>query len=285
MADLPSGTVTFLFTEIEGSTRLLIDLGRETFSRCLAEHDGLIREAIAGAGGLVVRPEGDAFFAVFSTAPAAIAGVVEAQRLLQSHDWPEGADIRVRMGLHTGTGTLGGDDYIGIDVHRAARIASAGAGGQVLLSAATAAIVRPTLSEGVEIAELGEHRLKDFESEALYQLLITGLISEFPPLESGGSRPTNLPVMPTSFVGRDEERGEVDRLIRGTRLVTLSGIGGAGKTRLALEVAAAISDEFPAGVWLVELSAVTDPDLVATQAAYALGVQEQQGIEVRETLF
>ena len=285
MTDLPSGTVTFLFTDIEGSTRLLSDLGQETFIRCLAEHDALIHHAIAKAGGIEVRTEGGAFFAVFFTAPAAIAAVVEAQGLLQSHAWPEGADIRVRMGLHTGTGTLGGDDYIGIDVHRAARIAAAGFGGQVLLSAATAGIVAPSLPEGVELGDLGEHRLKDLDTEPLYQLLIGGLISEFPSLKASTTKPTNLPVMPTSFVGRDEELAEVDKLIRGAQLVTLTGAGGAGKTRLALKVAEALSDEFADGVWFVELSTVTDPDLVATEAAYALGIQEQLGMAVRDTLF
>ena len=155
MHHLPTGTVTFLFSNIENSTRLLVDLGQETFVQCLAEHDGLIRTAIADAGGVVVKPEGGAFFAVFRTAPDAIAAVVEAQRAVQGHQWPESCDIQVRMGVHTGAGTIGGDDYVGIDVHRAARIASAGYGGQVLLSAATAAIVRPSLPEGIGIIDLG----------------------------------------------------------------------------------------------------------------------------------
>jgi predicted ATPase/class 3 adenylate cyclase len=285
MNDLPTGTVTFLFSNIEDSTRLLVDLGSEAFVQCLAEHDALVREAIDDAGGIIVKPEGGAFFAVFHTAPEAIIAVVEAQRQLQSHAWPDGGEIRVGMGVHTGAGTIGGDDYVGIDVHRAARIASAGFGGQVLLSASTAAIVRPSLPEGVGISDLGEYRLKDLDPEPLYQLLITGLASEFPPLEASEEIPTNLPVLPTSFVGRDEELAEVQRLIGGSRLVTVSGVAGAGKTRLALEVAAAVRDGFPDGVWFVGLGTVTDPGLIATEAAYSLGVRERHGRTVRDTLF
>ena len=284
MNDLPSGTVTFLFTDIENSTRLLVGLGQETFARCVAEHNALMRDAITNAGGIIVNPEGGAFFAVFLTAPEAVAAVVDAQVLLQNHAWPVDADIRVRMGLHTGTGTIGGDDYVGIDVHRAARIASAGFGGQVLLSGATAAIARPSLPEGVEIVDLGEHGLKDLDPEPLYQLLIVGLISEFPPLKSPRKTPTNLPIMATSFVGRDEELAEVEGLIRAARLLTVSGVAGAGKTRLALEAARSLSGDFPDGVWLIQLGAVTDPGLVATEAAYALGIQERQGAALGDTL-
>ena len=284
MSDLPSGTVTFLFTDIENSTRLLTDLGRDTFVRCLVDHDALMRDAIAGAGGVVVNPEGGAFFVVFSTAPAAIAAVAEAQHSLQGHAWPGGADIRVKMGVHTGTGVIGGDDYTGIDVHRAARIASVGSGGQVLLSEASAAIARPSLPTSVSIEALGEYRLKDLDTEPLYQLHIEGLISDFPPLETSGTKPSNLPVLSTSFVGRDKELTEVDGLIRTARLVTISGVAGAGKTRLALQVAGALSDEFEDGVWFVELSTVTDPSLIATETAYALGAQERQGAAIRDTL-
>jgi predicted ATPase/class 3 adenylate cyclase len=284
MNDLPSGTVTFLFTDIEDSTRLLIELGRDAFVRCLAEHDALLSEAITEAGGVVVKSDGAMFFAVFLTAPAAISAVVEAQNRVQGHTWPKGLNIRVRMGLHTGTGTIGGDDYIGIDVHRASRIASAAFGGQVLLSAATAAIVRPSLPSGVEMRDLGEHQLKDLDAEFLFQLLIDELNSEFPPLEASSSNPTNLPVVSTSFVGRDEELVDVEGLVRGARLVTLSGAAGAGKTRLALEVAAALRDDFSDGVWFVQLSTVSDPGLVATEVAYALGIKERPGSTLRDTL-
>lgn len=285
MSDLPSGTVTFLFTSIEDSTRLLTELGRDSYVRCLTDHDALLREAVVAAGGIVVKPEAGALFAVFTTAPAAILAVADAQRELQSHPWPDGADVRVRMGVHTGTGTPGGDDYVGIDVHRAARIASVGSGGQILLSAATASIVRPSLPDGLSIEDLGEHRLKDLDAEPLHQLLITGLMSQFPPLDAAETNPSNLPHIPTSFVGRDEELGEVRALIGESRLVTLSGVAGAGKTRLALEVAASLSSEFPDGVWFVDLSPVTDPHLIATEAAYALGVQERRGAEIIDLLF
>ena len=285
MIDLPSGTVTFLFTDIEDSTRLLIDLGQDTFVRSLAEHDALLDGAITNAGGVNVRSQGGgAHFAAFPTAVAALEAAIEAQTLLQHHAWPEGTDFRVRMGMHTGTGTLGGDGYIGIDVHRAARIASAGYGGQVLLSAATASIVGPSLPQDVQLVDLGHHRLKDLDPESLHQLKIVGLMSEFPPLKSLGTHPTDLPVIATSFVGRDQELADVRRLISESRLITLTGVGGAGKTRLALEAATIVSDEFPDGVWFVELSTVTDPDLVATETAYALGIQEQQREAVRDTL-
>ena len=284
MNDLPSGTVTFLFSDIEGSTRLLIELGRDAFVRCLAVHDEILERSITGAGGLVVKSDGGAFFAVFVTAPAAVAAVVEAQSLLQSHAWPEGLDVRVRMGLHTGTGKIGGDDYIGIDVHRASRIAKAAFGGQVLLSASTAAIVRPSLPAGVDMRDLGEHQLKDLEAELLFQLLIGELVTEFPPLQASSSNPTNLPVVSTSFVGRDAELVDIEALVRGARLVTLSGAAGAGKTRLALEVAAALRDDFSDGVWFIELSTVADGALVATAAAYALGIKERPGSTVRDTL-
>jgi predicted ATPase len=189
------------------------------------------------------------------------------------------------MGLHTGTGMLGGDDYIGIDVHRAARITAASFGGQVLLSASTAAIVGPDLPEGVGIESLGEHRLKDLDAEPLYQLTVLGLVSEFPPLEAPQMKPTNLPLMPTSFVGRDEELSDVQELIRVRRLVTVSGVAGAGKTRLALEVATTLSNEFSDGVWFVDLSTVTNPASVAAEAAHALGIRERLGTSARDTLF
>lgn len=286
MIDLPSGTVTFLFTEIEDSSRLLRDLGGERFVSCLAEHDALMRRAIAGAGGTTVKSDVGAFFAVFRTGPAAVSAVVEAQTKLQSHAWPENGQFRSRMGLHTGTGTIGGDDYVGIDVHRAARIAAAAFGSQILLSSATAAIVRPSLPDGVTIVDLGEYQLKDLESEPLHQLRIHGMESEFPPLDAAtGHSPTNLPASSTPFVGRDDELAVVGGLITDSRLVTLSGVAGAGKTRLALEVAARLRDEYADGVWLVQLSTITDPDQVAAQAAYAIGLQERQGAPVADTLF
>src|SRR3954454_12861297 len=175
MRELPTGTVTFLFTDIEGSTRLVQALGSDAFRSLLDRHDAILRRSIEDGDGAVVRTEGDSFFAAFPTATGAIRAAVEAQRGLASEAWPENATIRVRMGLHTGEGRLGGDDYVGIDVHRAARIAAAGHGGQVLLFDSTGAPVSRALQDGVALRDLGEHRLKDLPAaERIWQLDIAG---------------------------------------------------------------------------------------------------------------
>ena len=274
MAELPTGTVTFLFTDIEGSTRLLQALGEKWLST-LEDHHRLLRGAIRDAGGLDLRTEGDAFFAVFSSAPGAVAAATNAQRALAGHAWPGDAAVRVRMGMHTGEGAVGGDDYIGLDVHRAARIASAGHGGQVLLSDGTRALVEDELPTGVGVRDLGAHRLKDLaRPEHLYQLAIPELPSEFPPLRTLGT-PTNLPAPRTSFVGREREVARVKELLRGPGLLTLTGPGGSGKTRLALEAARELLDEYPDGVFFVELGPVTDPRLIASAVAGAVGVRSE----------
>ena len=273
MTDLPSGTVTFLFTDIEGSTRLLQDLGHDAFAHQLAEHHQILRGAIDGAGGVVVRTEGDAFFAAFETAPAAVEAAVEGQRGLQTHRWPENADIRVRMGVHTGTGVLSGDDYIGIDVHRAARIASAGWGGQILISSSTKAIVEHSLPDGVEVVDLGQHQLKDIEAESIYQLVVSGLISSFPAIRSIGTTATSLPAQLTKFVGRQRELAEVIAFLDGKRLLTLTGPGGTGKTRLAIEAAGEVEYHFDDGVYFVDLAGVSDPNLLTITVMEALGLR------------
>jgi predicted ATPase/class 3 adenylate cyclase len=272
MTHLPSGTVTFLFTDIEGSTRLLRSLGQETYTRCLSDHDALIRRAITEAGGVEVRTEGDAFFTVFETASSAVEAAVAAQRALQGHAWPDDVDFRVRMGLHTGNGILGGDDYIGIDVHRAARIADAGHGGQVVVSAATAAIAGTRLPDGVTLADLGEHRLKDFENEHLHQLLIADLISDFPPLRSLEAAPPNLPFQLTTFVGREREVADIISFLEKRRLLTLTGPGGTGKTRLAVQVAAEVSTDYRDGVFFVGFAEIGSSDDIIQTVAESLGV-------------
>jgi class 3 adenylate cyclase len=182
MAELPTGTVTFLFTDIEGSTRLLQRLG-ERYTSLLGDHGEILRSAFRAAGGYPVSTEGDSFFVVFQSAPAAVSGAAEAQRALGAHSWPDEEAVRVRMGLHTGEGKLGGDNYIGIDVHRAARIAAAGHGGQVLMSGSTRALIEGALPSGLSVRDLGKHRLKDLENpEHLFQLMGEGLPDEFPPL-------------------------------------------------------------------------------------------------------
>src|SRR5690348_10466822 len=237
MAELPTGTVTFLFTDVEGSTRLLRDLG-DRYASVLKQHQVIIRQAIAAAGGVEVGTEGDSFFAAFSTAPAAVAAAVAAQRGLAAHAWPAGYPVRVRMGLHTGDGVLSGSDYVGMDVHRAARIASAAHGGQLILSEATRALTEQSLPAGARLRDLGYHRLKDIvHPEHLYDLVVDELPAEFPPPRTLDARPNNLPQQLTSFVGRDDQMAEIRELLHRVRVLTLTGPGGTGKTRLALQIA------------------------------------------------
>ena len=284
MAQLPTGTVTFVFTDIEGSTRLVQELGEE-WAELVARHDEILRAAIASGGGTEVRTEGDAFFAAFPTASGAVNAALVAQQGLAGEPWPEGHAIRVRMGLHTGSGSLGGDDYVGLDVHRAARIAAAGSGGQVLLSDATRALAEPDLEEGVGLGDLGAHRLKDLaRPEHLFQLEIPGLPTDFPALRSLDARPNNLPIQLTSFVGRDGDLIELGRLVGTSRLVTLTGAGGSGKTRLALEFAGHQFDSYPDGVWFVDLAAVDDPVVIAATVASTLGVSDRAGQKILDRL-
>jgi predicted ATPase/class 3 adenylate cyclase len=281
---LPTGTVTFLFTDIEGSTRLLEALG-DRYESLFADHCRIIRGAIAAGGGTEVNTEGDAFFAVFPAADGAVKATVEAQRGLARHEWPEGSTVRVRMGLHTGEGRLGGSDYLGIDVHRAARIAGAGNGGQVLVSDATRALVENAVPEGITLRDLGAHRLKDLaRPEHIYQLQIEGLSADFAPIRTLDAHPNNLPLQLTSFVGRDAEIAVVRDLVQQERLVTLTGPGGTGKTRLALQVAAERLGDHPDGVFFVELAPITDPALVASAIAAALGIREAVGRSLEQTL-
>jgi predicted ATPase/class 3 adenylate cyclase len=262
--DLPSGTVTFLFTDVEGSTRLLHELGPEEYAEALAEHRDVIRGACAAHGGVEVDTQGDAFFFAFSTAPGAIAAAEAMTAALAS------GPISVRAGVHTGTPLLAEEGYVGADVHRAARIAAAGHGGQVLVSSATASLV------DAELADLGEHRLKDLSAaERVYQLGD----GRFPPLKS--LYRTNLPVPATPFFGRERELAEVAGLIRNSaRLVTLTGPGGTGKTRLAIHAAAEAAESFPDGIWWVPLSSLLDARLVLSAVAQALSVDEEPGREL-----
>jgi predicted ATPase/class 3 adenylate cyclase len=284
MAELPTGTVTFLFTDVEGSTRLLRDLG-DRYASVLKQHQAIIRQAIAAAGGVEVGTEGDSFFAAFSTAPAALAAAVAAQRGLAAHAWPAGYAVRVRMGLHTGDGVLSGSDYVGMDVHRAARIASAAHGGQLILSEATRALTEQSLPEGARLRDLGYHRLKDIvQPEHLYDLVVDELPAEFPPPRSLDARPNNLPQQLTSFVGRDDQMTEIRELLRKVRVLTLTGPGGTGKTRLALQVAAETLRDYADGAFFVDLSPVTDPDLVPAVIARAVSFAEVAGVPILETV-
>jgi len=281
---LPSGTVTFLFTDIEGSTRLLQQLG-EKYAGLLAEQQQLLREACETHGGSVVSTQGDSFFVAFSSAVDAILAVVESQRALTAHAWPSGVNVRVRMGLHTGEAQISSANYVGIDVHRAARIAAAAHGGQVLLSQRITELVESELPEGVTLRDLGEHRLKDLrQPKHLYQLNIMGLPVDFPPINSLDALLNNLPVQLTSFVGREKELEEIKKLIESSRLVTLTGAGGSGKTRLALEVAAEMVGNFHSGVFFIALAPITDSGLVISTIAQALGITETAGLSILENL-
>ena len=253
-SDLPSGTVTFLFTDVEGSTRLLRELGAEGYAEALAEHRRVIRGACASQDGIEVDTQGDAFFLAFPTAPGALAAAAEMTEALTS------GHIQVRIGLHTGTPLLTDEGYVGGDVHRAARIAAAGHGGQVLVSSSTAPLVE------IELSDLGEHRFKDLGApERIYQLGD----GEFPALKS--LYRTNLPVPATPFLGRERELAEVVGLLEGTRLLTLTGPGGMGKTRLASQAAGVASDCYPDGVWWIPLAPLRDPALVLETAAQVVG--------------
>jgi predicted ATPase/class 3 adenylate cyclase len=274
MREPPTGTVTFLFTDIEGSTQLLQSLG-ESYRAVQDAHAQMVRDAIDAVGGTVVRTEGDSFFAVFLTPAAAVGAAVAAQRALSSHEWPHGRPLRVRMGMHTGEGVLGGDDYIGIDVNRAARIAAAAWGGQVLVSDTTYALVRDRLPDAVAIRDLGRHRLKDLPpGEELYDLVIDGLEADFPPPRTLDP-PANLPVELTSFVGREADVDRVTNLLASTRLLTLTGPGGTGKTRLAVRVAVEVLAGFPHGAFFVDLAPISDPALVIPAIAVALQLREE----------
>ncbi|HEX2089087.1 MAG TPA: tetratricopeptide repeat protein [Actinomycetota bacterium] len=283
MSKPPTGTVTFLFTDIEGSTKLLHDLG-EGYRQVQSDHQRLMREAIAAYGGHEVRTEGDSFFVVFRSAPDAMACAVAAQRALAAHPWSHGEPLRVRMGMHTGEGRLLGRDYLGIDVNRAARIAAAGHGGQVLLSDATRVLVADAVPGGVTLRDLGKHRLKDFdEPRSVHQIVIDGLEAKFPPLKTL-EIPSNLPVQLTTFVGRERELGQIGDVLGRRRLVTLTGPGGSGKTRLAIQAASQMMERFPDGVFFVDLSAIRDARLVPSAITLSLDLKERPGRGPWETL-
>jgi len=284
MPELLTGTVTFLFSDIEGSTRLLRAQG-DAWAGQLERHRVLLRAAFVANGGSEVGTEGDSFFVAFPTAPGAVAAAVEAQRALAAEPWPPSAEIRVRMGLHTGEASLSAKTYVGLHVHRASRIAGVGHGGQVLLSAATRALLDQALPDGVDLRDLGEHRLKDLEHpEHLWQLVISDLPSEFAPISSLDATPNNLPTRLTTFLGREREIGEIGDLLAEHRLLTLTGPGGTGKTRLSLEVSGRALRHYPDGVYFVELAAITDPDLVLPTIAQALSLPDRGGRTVMERL-
>ena len=269
-----SERATFLFTDIEGSTRLLDRLG-ERYDEIFAAHCELLRDAFSGEAGREIGTSGDSFFVVFEQPAGAVAAAAAAQRALRSYVWPEGVDVRVRMGIHSGEARRSGGGYVGLDVHRAARICDAAHGGQILLSASTRSLVPLT-----RVRDLGEHRLKDLpEPQPLYQLVVEGTPAEFPPPRSVEGAGLALPAPPTAIVGRERELAEICELLSGedVRVLTITGPAGAGKTRLALEVAAQPTLDFPDGIVFVELAAVSEPPLALTAIAHAVGVAESTG--------
>jgi predicted ATPase/class 3 adenylate cyclase len=284
MRDLPTGTVTFLFTDVESSTRLLERLGTR-YRDVQHRHDAVLRAAIAEGDGQEVSTEGDKFFAVFPAPAGAVRAAAHAQRELAATRWPDRAVVQVRMGLHTGEGILGGDNYLGLDVNRAARIAAAAHGGQVLVSDATRALVERSLPPATRLQDLGEHRLKDLmQPEHLHQVVIEGLEQDFPPPRTLDARPHNLPAQLSRFIGRDDKIAAIRELLAGDRLVTLTGAGGSGKTRLGLQVAAEALADFRDGAFFVDLSALTDPELVPDQIAGVLRVRPEAGRALLDSL-
>jgi predicted ATPase/class 3 adenylate cyclase len=281
MAALPTGTVTFLFTDIEGSTRLWEE-HPDAMRPALARHDSILRDAIEGHGGFVVKTTGDGFHAAFGSAHDAVDAAVAAQLALGDGPWEVTGPLQVRMGLHTCEAELRDGDYYGSAVNRVARLMSVAHGGQVVLSAAASELVR---AGSVELVDLGDHRLRDLSrAERVFQVRAPGLRDDFPALRSLDSFPGNLPLQVSSFVGRERELDRVAKAIDDARVVTLTGVGGVGKTRLALQVAAEMLARFREGAWLVELAPVRDPDGVVDAFTAVFGVSARAGQSVEEAL-
>jgi predicted ATPase/class 3 adenylate cyclase len=270
-----AGTLTFLFTDIEGSTRLEQALGTAAYASVLARHRDLLRAAFGAHGGVEQGTEGDSFFVVFTSPTEALVAAVDAQRALGAEPWPVDAEIRVRMGLNAGEATMSGGSLVGLAINRAARIAATGHGGQIVVSDAVRGLVGGAIPEGLVLRPLGTHRLKDLgEPQPLLQVEADGLATAFPPLRSLDARPNNLPTQLTSFVGRDRELAEAGALLAANRLVTLTGPGGTGKTRLSLQVAANAAEAYPDGIFFVALETIREPALVTARLAAVVGIGE-----------
>jgi predicted ATPase/class 3 adenylate cyclase len=281
---LPEGTVTFFFTDLEGSTRLW-EQHPQGMPAAQARHDALLRAAVAAHHGQVVKMTGDGLHAVFKAGGEAVAAALAAQRALQAEEWGAVGPLRVRMGLHTGEAEQRAGDYYASAVNRAARLMAAGHGGQILLSAATYELVRDALPASTDLKDLGQHRLKDLiHPEHLYQLAAPDLPSAFPPLKTLENRPHNLPVQQTSFLGRERELADVVALLRRpeVHLLTLTGPGGTGKTRLALQVAAELLDKMADGAFFVDLAPLSEAGLVVSTVAVTLGLRESGGLPLEE---
>jgi predicted ATPase/class 3 adenylate cyclase len=278
MTDLPIGTVTFLFTDLEGSTRLWQE-HPDAMKGALARHDEILRDAIAAHDGYVVKMTGDGAHAAFAHPREAVDAARDAQRALAAEAWGDPGELRVRMGVHTGPAEQRDGDYFGTAVNRAARVMSAAHGGQVLVSLTTEELLRDS-GAPVELVDLGEHRLRDLSTEErLFQLVVDGLTRDFPPLRTLDTYRGNLPPQTTSFVGREAELDSIADALRSSRLVTITGSGGVGKTRLATQVAAELLPVFPSGAWLCELAAASDGDTMLQVVASTLGVRPQGSLQ------
>ncbi len=284
MSTYPSGTITFLFTDIEGSTRLW-EQGPEAMKPTVLRHNEILRTAIESNGGQVFRIVGDGMFAAFTYAPQAVKAAVQAQRDLFREDWKTTSPIRVRMALHTGAAEYHHDDYMGASLNHLGRLLPAGHGGQILLTGATEELVHDLLPEDTSLCDLGQHRFRDLpRPEHIFQVDILDLPHEFPPVKSSIVSPNNLPTPVTSFIGRSKELAEVKSLLVRSRLLTLTGPGGTGKTRLSLQTGIDILDVFPDGVWLVELASLADPVLILKSIAAVLHVRELPNLQLQDLL-
>lgn len=284
---LPSGTLTFLFTDMEGSTRLW-ERYPDKMSTAMMRHDTLIESAVALYGGVLVRPrgEGDSRFAVFTRATEAIGAAVAIQHQFSAEKWAFPHPLRVRIALHTGEANKLDGDYYGTVVNRCARLRNVAYGGQILLSQATYGLAKGVRPEGVTLRDLGEYKLKDLrDSEHIYQVIADGLTTEFPPLKTQDTIKTNIPLSLTSFIGRESEVVEVKELISINRLLTISGSGGAGKTRLAIQAASELLALFPDGVWFVDLAPLSNADLIVQYIMNSIGIREEEDYSPLQTLF
>ena len=277
MTDLPTGTVTFLFTDLEGSTRLWEE-HPDAMQSALARHDEILRDAISAHNGSIVKTTGDGAHAAFADATSAVRAARDAQRALTGESWGATGPLRVRMGIHTGSAELRAGDYYGTALNRAARLMSAANGGQVVISLTAEELLRDDMPEGCTLLDLGEHRLRDLaRAERVFQLCADGLDLDVLPLRSLDGYAGNLPVQLTSFLGREHELAATAKGLRASRLVTLTGVGGVGKTRLALQVAAEMLPELPDGAWFCELATATDDEALVQVVAATLGVPPRPG--------
>jgi predicted ATPase/class 3 adenylate cyclase len=284
-AALPAGTVTMVFTDIEGSTALLQSLG-DRYPEVLADHNRLIRETFARHDAFERGSAGDGLYFVFASAREAVQAAIDAQLALAGHPWPDGAAVRDRMGIHTGEPRNATEGYVGLDVHRAARICSAGHGGQILISQTTRDLIAEDFRPPLGIVDLGAHRLRSLDGPAqrLYQVTGPGLAGDFPPPRTGDAPRNNIRLEVTSFVGRDREIAQATRMLDQSSLLTLTGSGGVGKTRIGMRLARTLLDQFEDGTWIVECGNLSDPSFLLPSVVSAIGLSDPAGRSLLSTI-